>query len=109
MLPADTDWGAQAAERSPQLVAAMLRLLLLALACLSANALMLGAPARVAARGSTATMAAAKIRTGDMVKVLAGDDKGTVGKVRHYLQPSSRCSRDDAPGAHSPVLRLRSS
>lgn len=26
-------------------------------------------------------MAAAKIRTGDMVKVLSGDDKGTVAKV----------------------------
>lgn len=60
----------------------MLRLLLLALVCFSVSALTIGTPARVVSRGAAATMAAAKIRTGDMVKVLAGDGKGTVAKVR---------------------------
>jgi hypothetical protein len=60
----------------------MLRLILLALVCFSVNALTVGAPARVSSRGAAVTMAAAKIRTGDMVKVLAGDSKGKVGKVR---------------------------
>eukprot|EP00967_Tisochrysis_lutea_P025900 scaffold29917_cov36-Tisochrysis_lutea.AAC.7 len=67
----------------------MLRLLLVALAmlCSSVQALTLGAPARAASRASHIDMAAAKIRTGDMVKVLSGDDKGTVAKVGTLCGP----------------------
>merc|ERR1719199_86243 len=49
----------------------------------SASALSLGARAApaAAARGCPTMMAAAAFRTGDMVKILSGDDKGAVGKV----------------------------
>ena len=36
---------------------------------------------RGASRQSTVRMAAAPLRTNDVVKVISGDDKGTVGKV----------------------------
>lgn len=76
-----------------QLGSVMLRTLIVALLCACASALQLGSPARVAPRGSAVTMAAAKIRMGDMVKVLSGDDKGKVAKVRRglHLPPARQC------------------
>ena len=66
----------------------MFRFLLIALVVLLAtpiSAFSVGAP-RVAAAAAAApscapVMKAARLRTNDMVKVIAGDDKGTVAKV----------------------------
>ena len=82
----------------------------------SASALSLGARAApaAAARGCPTMMAAAAFRTGDMVKILSGDDKGAVRKERPAPRkpaaPPLACEagRQDLTGVplHAQVISL---